>query len=90
VKSLVRVAEASRTLALPLLMGAGTSSSALLVGLYHRIVVTDIGSPLSSEVSVHYYTITSLGLVRRTVLREALRASLRGAEPLSKGITEDA
>jgi hypothetical protein len=36
-------------------------------------------------VSVHYYTITSLGLVRRTVLREALRASLRGAEPLSKG-----
>jgi len=71
-------------------MGAGTSSSALLVGLYHRIVVADIGSPLSSEVSVHYYTITSLGLVGRTVLREALRASLRGAEPLSKGDKEDA
>src|SRR5215204_7035241 len=62
-------------------MGAGTSSSTLRVGLYHRIVVADIGSPLSSEVSVHHYTITSLGLVWGVLCFERRGAPVQGILP---------
>src|SRR5215211_9006431 len=61
-------------------MGAGTSSSTLRSGLYHRIVSV-IGAP-----HLRWGLRLSLALAwRRTEHREVLRDLLRGAEPRSRG-----